>query len=74
MATLLGNYFSTNEKVVSQCDKQTLESTAKVLIIEFDQVKLEELLSQGSKSLISIRKHRKVSIAKAHLANSQDSL
>ena len=37
IATLLGNPFSINEKVVSQCDDQTLGSTAEMLIIQFDQ-------------------------------------
>jgi len=31
-----GEIFSNNEKVVSQCDDQTLGSTVEVLIIEFD--------------------------------------
>jgi len=46
-----------------------LRSTAEVLVIEYDQVKFVKLLSQGSKSFFSTRKHIRVSIAKAPLAN-----
>ena len=70
MATPLGMAFSTNEKVVSQCDNQTFRSTVEMLVIEFNQKKFEELLPQGSKSPLSVHKHSKVWIAKAHLANS----
>ena len=59
MVTLLGTIFSTNEKIVSQCNNQTLKSTAVVVIIEFDQEKFEQHLSQGSKSPLSVHKHRK---------------
>ena len=50
MVTPLGNIFSTNEKMVSQCDNQTLGSTAKSLVIHVDQEKFEQLLSEGGKS------------------------
>jgi len=36
IATPLWTTFSTNEKVVSQCDNQTLGSTAEMLVIQFD--------------------------------------
>jgi len=35
--TPLENSFSTNEKVVPQCDNKTPRSTAEMLVIEFDQ-------------------------------------
>ena len=70
MAIRLGNAFSTNEKVVSQCDNQTLRFSVEMLDINFDQEKFEEHLSQGSKSSLFVRKHRLVSIAKVPLANS----
>jgi len=44
MATLLGNYFSTAENQVSQCDDQILGSTAETLIIHFDQEKFDFFL------------------------------
>jgi len=36
MATLLGKLFSTNEKIVLQCDDQALKATTKTLVIGFD--------------------------------------
>ena len=42
MATLLGNIFSTNEKIVSQCENKTLGSTAEMVVIQFDQEKFEQ--------------------------------
>jgi len=70
MVTLLGNTFSTNEKLVLQCDNQTLGSTAEMLVIQFDQEKFEQLLSTGKTSPLSMRKHRKNVIAKVSLADS----
>ena len=46
------------------------DPTAEVLVIKYDQVKFEELLSLDSKSSLSMRKHRKISTAKSPLANS----
>ena len=45
MAALLGNTFSTNEEVVSQCDDKALGSYAEQLVITFDQEKYEEFIS-----------------------------
>ena len=69
MATPLGTAFSTAENQVSQCDDQTLGSIAETLVIHFDQ-EWFELLSGGSTSLLHVRKHRNVSVARAPLANS----
>ena len=41
MATPLENTFSTNEKVLSQHDNQTLESSVEMLVIYFEQEKFE---------------------------------
>ena len=46
-----GTSFSTNEKVVSQCDDKTLGSTVEILLIQFDQEKFELLLSLGKPSV-----------------------
>jgi len=69
MTTPLGTTFSTNKKVVSQCDDRTLESTAEILVIYFDREKFEQLLSMGNTSPCAC-KRRKISLAKALLANS----
>ena len=69
LAPPLGTTFSTNEKVVSQCDDRTLKSTAEILVIYFDQEKFEQLLSMGNTSPCAC-KHKKISLAKALLANS----
>jgi len=37
--------FFNTKKTVSQCEDQTLRSTAKTLVIQFDQEKFEKLLS-----------------------------
>jgi len=68
IATPLGKIFSTNEKIVSQCDNQTLESTAEILVIHFDQKKFEQLLSEGGTSPLNVRIHRKISLARTPLA------
>ena len=48
-----------------QCD---VGSTAKTLIIHFDQKKFEQLFSRGSTGPLQVCKHRKVSVARAPLA------
>ena len=67
MATTLGNAFSTAENQVSQCD---VGSTTGTLIIHFGQERFEQFLSGGSTSSLYVRKHRKVSVARAPLATS----
>jgi len=67
MATLLGNCFSTVENQVPQCD---VGSPAETLVIHFDQEKFKQLLSGGGTSLLHVRKHKKVSVARAPLATS----
>ena len=68
--TSLGNAFSIEEKVVlQQSDPQVYRWDAGQ-VINFDQEKFEELLSQDSKSPLSMRKHRKIIITKAHVAYS----
>jgi len=54
---------------VSQCNVQTLGSIVGTLVIQFDQEKFEQLLSKGCSSLINVRKHRKISLAKTLHAN-----
>jgi len=51
MATPLGTTFSTDEQVVTQGDVTFMEKTVESLVMEFDQVKYEEFISSGSKSL-----------------------
>ena len=51
IATPLGTFFSTNEKIVSQHEDQALEATTKPLVISFDQEKFKEILSQGAIAL-----------------------
>ena len=67
MATPLRRFFSTNEKIVSQRDDQALEATTKILIISFDQEKFGEILPQGGNNPLSVRKHRKITLAKVPL-------
>ena len=67
MATLEKVFFN-NKKIMSQCDDETLESTSKTLVIQFDQEKFKQLLSEGSSSYINMRKHRKISMARSPLA------
>jgi len=71
MATPLGTFFFANEKIVSQWDDKTLQSTAETLVIQFDQEKFEQFLSEGSLSPINVRKHKKISVAKSPLAVDQ---
>jgi len=68
MATLLGTVFSTDKKVVSQHDDQTLGSTIETLVISFDQEKFEEILSQVSNNPLSMHKHKKIFVAKTPFA------
>jgi len=67
MATLLGNQFSTVENQLSQYN---VGSTAEIMVIYFDPEKFEQFLSRGSTIPLHMRKHRKVSIARAPLATS----
>ena len=67
MATPLGNCVSTLENQVPQCDVGCIAET---LVIQFDQERFEQLLSGGNTSPLHMRKYRKVSVARAHLANS----
>ena len=60
-----GNCFSIIENQVPQCD---IGSTAETLIIHFER--FEQLLSGGDTSPLHVRKHRKVSVARAPLATS----
>ena len=74
MVTLLGTFFSTNEKIMLQHEDQALEATTETLVISFDQEKFKEFLSQGDNSPLSVRKHRKITLAKAPLAMSLKSI
>ena len=64
MATTVGEIFSMTEKIVAQHDKVAVGDMAETLVIEFDQDKFEELLSSGNTSHVTLRKHRKVTLAK----------
>ena len=68
--TPLGETFSTAENAVLQCDNQTLRSTAETLVIQFDYEKFEQLLSRGSVRSLNMRKHGKISLARAPLVAS----
>ena len=48
MATPLGAFFSTDEKVVTQADVKLIGSMVELLVVEFDQGKFEEFLFSGS--------------------------
>jgi len=65
METLLGNYFSTPENQVPQCD---VRSTAETLVIHFDQERFEQLLFGDNTSPLHVRKHSKVSVGRGPLA------
>ena len=49
---------------------QLNQSTAEMLVIQFDQKKFEQLLSKGNTSPLCVCKHKKVSLAKASFYNS----
>ena len=68
MVTPLGTFFFNNKKTVSQCDEQIIGPITKTLVIHFDQEKFDQLLSEGSLSPVNVRKHRKISLAKTHMA------
>jgi len=68
IATPLANLFFNNKKTVLQCSDETLGSTAETLVIQFDQEKFEQLLSEGGSSPINVRRHRKISMARSPLA------
>ena len=70
MATPLRTSFSINEKVVSECNKNTIDFTAEMLVIVFGRRKFEKLLSIGNSSPLYVHKHMKISLAKDPLANS----
>ena len=62
MATLLGTVFSTDENMAVQADVNFIRTTVESPAVEFDQVKYEEYLSSGSKSLKAMTQYRKVSL------------
>jgi len=66
----LGMTFSSNEKVVSECDDQTLGFTTEMLVIQFDQERIGQLLFMGNTSPLCVHKHMKILMGKASLANS----
>ena len=71
MATLLGKVFFNKKKTVLQCDDETLGFTAETLIIQFDQEKFEQLLSEGGSNSINERKHKKISVTRSPLVVAQ---
>ena len=68
MATLLESIFFNNKKMVSQCDDETLGSTAETRVIQFDQEKFEQLLFDGNSGPFNVRKYRKIFVARSPLA------
>ena len=72
MTTLLGKIFFNNKKTVPQCDDETLGSTAETLVIQFDQERFEQILSEGGSNPTSARKHMKISVAKSPLTTAQE--
>ena len=70
MATPLGTVFF-NNKMVSQCDDETLGFTAETLVIQFDQERFEQFLSECGSSPINMHKHRKISVARSPLATTR---
>ena len=69
MATLLGYIFSNNEKMVSQCNDEILAET---LVIQLDQERYEQILSEGGASPTNMRKHKKISVARFTLATARN--
>ena len=67
MKTPLETLFSNNEKKMFPCNDETFESSAKTLVIQFDQEKFEEVLSGGGKSPSNVHKHRKISVVRSPL-------
>ena len=74
LATTVGEIFSTTEKIVAQHDKVAVGDMAETLVIEFDQDRYEELLSSGKSSPVSLRKYRKITMAKTESASTDDVL
>jgi len=73
LGTTVGETFSTLGKVVAQHDEMDVGDMAETLVIEIDQDKFEEFLSSGKSSHVSLRKHRKIIIAKV-IATSASSI
>ena len=65
MATPLETLFFNNKKIMPQCDGEI--PAAKTLVIQFDQEKFEQLLSEGGSTPTSARKHIKISMARSPL-------
>ena len=68
MVTPLGTFFFSNKKTVSQCDEQIIGTITETLVINFDQEKFDQLLSEGNLSPVNVRKHQKISLAKTPMA------
>ena len=60
-----------NKKTVPQCDNETLGSTTETLVIQFDQERFEQILSEGGSNSTSAYKHKKISVARSPLATAQ---
>jgi len=71
MVTSLGNFLFNKKKMAPQSDDETLGSTAKTLVIQFDQERFEQLLSESGSSPISVRKHRKISVVRSPLTTTR---
>ena len=67
MAIPLGTVFFNYKKMVSQCNDETLGSITEKLVIQFDQERFEQILSEGGSSPINVREHRKISVVRSPL-------
>ena len=68
MVTPLEKVFFNNKKMVPHCDDETLRSTTETLVIQFDQERFKQILSEVGSNPISVCKHRKISVASTPLA------
>ena len=67
MTTPLEKIFFNNKKTTPQCDGETPGCTAKILVIQINQEKVEQLLTEGGSSPTSAHKHRKISMVRSPL-------
>ena len=72
MMTPLGHVFFNKKEMVSLWNDETLGSNAKILVIQFDQERFEQILSEGGSNPISAHKHKKISVVRSPLATARD--
>jgi len=71
METPLEKVFFNNKKTVPQCNDKILSFTVEILVIQFDQERFKQILSEGGSSPTSARKHRKISVVRSSLATAR---